>query len=854
MSNLRDSLDAKRCGAGAPVPGIDNPPGQSAIAYRIGTQPSFFERMRRRLGEQALPDGPNQGRRPLADLDQEVDDPAVALADTWAVAADVLTFYQERIANEDYLRTATERRSVLELAGLAGYELGPGVAAGAFLAFTVETAPGSPASSVVPVGTQVVSIPGQDELPQTFETQERIVARAEWNALAPRLTEPQSLAGAGELYLAGVATGLAAGDLLLLVVETAAGEVEETVVARLLAVETDVERDHTRVRLESALGVTAGVERVRAFALRAKAACFGHNAPLYGSLPSEEFVKDDPFSSSDPANDWDQGRTIWTDSHGRSYSDGADGLPAVFLERRIDEVVAGGWVVFAGTTLGSDLEEPEPALEVFPVTGASTSTRADYALSAEVTGLVLAGLAADAADRTPFDLRATTAYVVSEALAFADKPITDPFPAPLRDAAGTRLTLDRRVEGLRPGQLLALSGQGLDGGDERRMVVLRAVDEEVAPGFTTLVFQQTVGEPLLRESLSLNANVTRATHGETIDEVLGSGDAAAAGQSFQLRRSPLTFDSAPVPRGAVSSLQVRVDGVLWQEVDTLHGQGSEAQVYTVEVDDEGRATVRFGDGVDGARLPAGSENVTATYRIGLGPDGEVAAGALSLLTTRPLGIAEVTNPLAASGAAGPDTVEQARRNAPVTVRTLGRIVSLADFEDFAFAFAGIGKVRAAPLGGIHLTVAGVGGAAVEPGSVLFESLFRAIEAVRLPGPPLRLASYEPLPFDVSAKLVVDSRFRSADVFERVRELLLTTYAFDRRELGQPLYASEIVTVIQSVAGVVAVDLDAVYPSSRTPALPARLDALRARLVGGEVRPAQLLSIHPDGISLGARTP
>ena len=56
----------------------------------------------------------------------------------------MLTFYQERIANEGYLRTAAERRSVLELARAIGYELNPGVAAGTFLAFSVETAPGAP--------------------------------------------------------------------------------------------------------------------------------------------------------------------------------------------------------------------------------------------------------------------------------------------------------------------------------------------------------------------------------------------------------------------------------------------------------------------------------------------------------------------------------------------------------------------------------------------------------------------------------------------------------------------------------------------------------------------------------------
>ena len=52
----------------------------------------------------------------------------IALCDAVATTLDVLSFYQERIANENFLRTATERRSILELARLIGYELAPGVA------------------------------------------------------------------------------------------------------------------------------------------------------------------------------------------------------------------------------------------------------------------------------------------------------------------------------------------------------------------------------------------------------------------------------------------------------------------------------------------------------------------------------------------------------------------------------------------------------------------------------------------------------------------------------------------------------------------------------------------------------
>src|SRR5262245_9821201 len=159
---------------------VENLPGLSALAYRVGTHGSFKTTMQASLSGEA-------GLRGLTT--REDDDPAIATLDGWATVLDVLSFYQERIANEGYLRTATERRSILEMARSIGYELRPGVAAGTFLAFKLETAPGSPLSAEIPVGTKAQSTPAQDETPQTFETTEEIVGWAAWNELKPRQTE-----------------------------------------------------------------------------------------------------------------------------------------------------------------------------------------------------------------------------------------------------------------------------------------------------------------------------------------------------------------------------------------------------------------------------------------------------------------------------------------------------------------------------------------------------------------------------------------------------------------------------------------------------------------------------------------
>ena len=85
---------------------IYNRPGLPTLAYRIGTHSDFVRRMLTALPGQTVPGDPAGSAGPLAALTtRSADDPAIALLDAWATVADVLTFYQERIANEGYLRT-----------------------------------------------------------------------------------------------------------------------------------------------------------------------------------------------------------------------------------------------------------------------------------------------------------------------------------------------------------------------------------------------------------------------------------------------------------------------------------------------------------------------------------------------------------------------------------------------------------------------------------------------------------------------------------------------------------------------------------------------------------------------------
>jgi hypothetical protein len=963
------------CEAGpAPLERHANRPRLSALRYRLGTHGNFVHRMLAGLSAE-LP----------ALTTREGTDPAVALLDTWAVAADVLTFYQERLANEHYLRTATERRSVLELARAIGYELGPGVAASTVLAFTLEDLPASPPVAIVPKGTKVQSIPAVGQSPQTFETVEEIEARREWNTLRPRQTRPQRLAihdgrlhrftfpgdpalsGMGlrtfafdELFLVGsgaasavddaevtsvqavpvetimirgTSTQLEAGDRLLFV--GARGASATSLVLPVRTVTIDPERDHTRVQLdvpppepslpafvgpstvflaeisppsvppaftsghavaqltnavlaESQLGAVLGANawspaQLKAllatpiprgpsdvFAFRERVGFFGHNAPYYRGLPPELTGPSGPpggLTSEPPEgpppppaypHDWDtNGWPIWDDSLTNNFYEHAD----VYLERVVPSLVPASWVVFEPSTNEYRAHRVE-----------STSERSviGFGLSGRATGLELlredgTTLDDDLADKPrEWRVRTTTAHVQSERLELVELPLEDVVP---RDAA--EITLDGVAFDLRRGQLVVLSGELADaaGVSTRELLTIAEVVHHFVDeagqllGHTTLRFERGLQRAYVRSTVTMNANVAPATHGESVQEVLGSGDAAQANQGFPLGKPPLTYLSAPTAGGAQSTLEVRVNGVRWEQAPSLYDLDAREERYVLRHDEDGTAHLIFGDGERGARLPSGNDNVTAHYRSGNGLEGNLEAGQLSLLLSRPAGVREVANPLPASGGAAPESLADARANAPLSVTTLGRVVSLQDYEDFARAFAGIGKAQALPLWDgerrlVHITVAAANGDPVDPQSALYRNLVQAIDAARDPAQPVLVGGYVSRSFSLSAKVLVAPRYVVTDVLTAVEAALRAAFAFCQRSFGQAVTAGEVTAVIQDTAGVVATDLDRLYRDlSGPPGKASRLPAATARWSGSSfddgqaVLPAELLLINPSAITL-----
>ena len=208
-------------------------------------------------------------------------------------------------------------------------------------------------------------------------------------------------------------------------------------------------------------------------------------------------------------------------------------------------------------------------------------------------------------DLSSFFVRTTAAFVQSQQQTLAEYPVTDDIPA------GTQaLMLNGMVPGLTPGQAIALSGTRSDAPGVTSNEILLLQDIVHDGGFTTLEFTTGLQFGYQRQTVTLTANVAAATQGQTIamTEIMGNGNAAQVNQSFTLKSSPLTYVSAPTASGIQSTLQVRVNDLLWTEVPSLYGAGPTDQVYIVRRNDDGTTMVIFGDGVTGAAADRPAEH------------------------------------------------------------------------------------------------------------------------------------------------------------------------------------------------------------------------------------------------------
>ena len=398
-------------------------------------------------------------------------------------------------------------------------------------------------------------------------------------------------------------------------------------------------------------------------------------------------------------------------------------------------------------------------------------------------------------------------------------------------------------------------------------------------GCTTLSHTGKLQALFDANSVTLSANVARATQGESVkNEVLGSGNNSAPHQRFALRKPPLIYEANPDGSGAKSTLSVKVlieppttmilpgsmsldddnvQGTPWTEVPTLFNSGPNDRHYTVSTDMDGKAWVAFGDGVKGARLPTGLENIVATYRAGDVLKGDIPTGKITLLQRRPLGVRSINNPVPAAGSVARESTDAARSNSSLGIRGLDRIVSLSDYGDFVRMIPGVGKVQTKVLwnGRSHvvaLSVAGSDGNLIPGDSALYATIGEAVSSFHTRHRRVLVESFVPRQFNVSASVILAPQADAESVRSSIVNVLKDEFSFQKRDFGQNLAASEVVAVIQDVQGVTAVDLNELHFMDSTPRLDQELAAVASSWdqANAQVRPAELVFINThNGINV-----
>lgn len=875
---------------------IHNRPGLDQIAVRVGTQSRFYEAMKRGLADANRPGLAGLGAQAQGDT-------TLGFLDAWASVLDTITFYGERTANEAYLRTATERTSIRAHARLIGYELAPAKAAAVHLAFIAEDKDAPDAPLEYDAGLQVRSIPRDGELPQVFETVAPLVAHHRWNRLQPRMFEDQELdANTTALRLAAAAAGLKAGDPIMFLRDgvpeaftdegpdgflrnvtrtlalddgdrlvelsqnpTAPAPVRFILMDPILSWNSGTALTTTTLTMAlgsgswstSALTTAMAYNNVSIASLTAAITTIASVRIPQPILPAVMQVQAGCFGSiavtqPDPATTPPPDKI--TETRGNVGDDLAPSNRAfVYLDREYPEIVPGSYALIRDAT-------KEGMSEVY---AAATIAVEAYGMSAKVTRLTvdatLTGPDGDVA-ASGFKTRRTSVYAAPRMLDLAPLPVTGDVGASNDITGADQLLLSAAEPALLPGKTIALTGERADLAGVMQSELLTIADNTVQNGVALLTFTRQPTYTYVRETTTLNANVAEATHGETTTEILGDGDATRAFATYPLKSVPLTHVTAKTTSGMAPALEVRVFGVLWDLVADFRNSSSEDRHYILRIAEDGTAFVVFGDGDKGQRPPTGQDNIIAIYRKGAGMDGMLEAGQLSLLATKPAGLKSVWNPLPPSGGADAEALEDARSNAPLKVLTLGRTVSLRDYEDFARGFAAIAKARAdwtfdgfaRP---IFVTVAGQEGAILAEDGDDMTNLRDELAAAGEADLRVTVRNYTPAGFVVKGGLFINDKYLSDDVIAAGLLALEQAFSFDARALGQGTSRAQVIAVLQNVAGVDGVDLDALYRSGQPEDLKETLGSARPQpsLDGTIPDPAELLTIDMTATWLEQKT-
>jgi hypothetical protein len=241
------------------------------------------------------------------------------------------------------------------------------------------------------------------------------------------------------------------------------------------------------------------------------------------------------------------------------------------------------------------------------------------------------------------------------------------------------------------------------------------------------------------------------------------------------------------------------------QVSSFIGRGPKDQVYVVREDSTGQSYVQFGDGETGIRTSSGVANIVITYRTGVAAFGPLKPGASADASARLTGLDGVALLDEITGGAKAEDPAKSQLAAPGTIQSLGRLVSLRDYETETLAIPGVSAASAAwaivdHVPTIAVTVLMAAGRRAELAAVT--RLLNSYNVCRGPRrhsiavrPGIRKYVYIDVAVALSAGHIAEK------VFPRIATALRDLFAVPPRRFGEAEYRLRVEGVIQNVTGV-----------------------------------------------------
>lgn len=385
-----------------------------------------------------------------------------------------------------------------------------------------------------------------------------------------------------------------------------------------------------------------------------------------------------------------------------------------------------------------------------------------------------------------------------------------------------------------PDELSLIPGQPHD--DAVAEIATLASFQSHATGTALATLQEPLRSAFDARTVTVSANVVDVTQGESVgSDVLGSARQTPF-QRYSLQKNPLTYLAGSAGDGLVSTLSVwigqrRTSPFLqdhspgttigqpgespWRCVPTLLDAGPADHVYMLD-HSGGTTAVIFGDGRHGATLPAGVDNIVATYRTGVGAP-VLNPGALTVLRSPPVGVRSVLNPVATVAGDAAESMSDLKHRIPMHVRTATRIVTQDDYLSFALAFSGIGRAQLDSVFNgtrrwLRITVGDSHGAPIPPESPLLSALHSAIAGSRTGSREFDVASYSVGWFDIDVEVTPFPDGDDIALRTAVAKALNDSFGLGALAVGQPVDLLEVELTIASVAGVAASNVRSLHAS------------------------------------------